>query len=542
MSHVTPICINVVFVCITALCTMRSQWVLARTDKGQMYRTNRVANRYKLNKKLRKIQAKLGDDPENISMRNAVSRAKAAADAENDDNILEQKRQLGKKVLYGQVIQLRHQFTNKYIHVSTTKTSDTESNNMAVELKEENSKHALFRLMPRYKVKAEGDVVQVDDQVVLESMKSPGSFLHVSKPLLGHGSVYNKSHELNVSVQQSGFTINRKYKPVAGDETKLQFGDIIRFYHKEMEAYLVAEGLFDDEICEDVHMRLRPINQSIPKTMSPSTSAITYWQIERQEGPVSGGVLKWEQQCKIIHMCTRKYMTVKDGQVTLTSDHLDPATVFRLHPVIRESDDIPPDSYCRMEHVVTGQWLHGGSETYKKKQLDGDDNIQSMAALKWTTAEFRVIETIEEMQYDDAFTIQKVDEELVRIFNHMAGMVPFVQKLIADKKEGHALNAKMAHDAESALQELSSFMVVNGHPIKNRQKLLRNLRIVELLIKLLQIPFRGTPDQFHMTKLFVETYHVMYVYLMGDSRKNELYIAKYIDFFQSQFELREVWE
>lgn len=44
-----------------------------------------------------------------------------------------------------------------------------------------------------------------------------------------------------------------------------------------------------------------------------------------------------------------------------------------------------------------------------------------------------------------------------------------------------------------------------------------------------------------MTKLFVEAYRVMYVYLMGDSRKNELYIAKYIDFFLSQFELREVW-
>jgi hypothetical protein len=43
-----------------------------------------------------------------------------------------------------------------------------------------------------------------------------------------------------------------------------------------------------------------------------------------------------------------------------------------------------------------------------------------------------------------------------------------------------------------------------------------------------------------MTSLFVEAYRVMYVYLMGDSRKNELYIAKYIDFFLSQFELREV--
>ena len=59
------------------------------------------------------------------------------------------------------------------------------------------------------------------------------------------------SHELNVSVQQSGFTITRKYKPMPGDHLKLKFGDLIRFYHKEMEAYLVAEGLFDDEICED---------------------------------------------------------------------------------------------------------------------------------------------------------------------------------------------------------------------------------------------------------------------------------------------------
>lgn len=30
-----------------------------------------------------------------------------------------------------------------------------------------------------------------------------------------------------------------------------QVGDIIRFFHKEMEAYLVAEGLFDDEVTED---------------------------------------------------------------------------------------------------------------------------------------------------------------------------------------------------------------------------------------------------------------------------------------------------
>lgn len=59
------------------------------------------------------------------------------------------------------------------------------------------------------------------------------------------------SHELNLSVQQSGFTIYRKYKPAPEDMDRVKVGDIIRFYHKEMEAYLVAEGLFDDELLED---------------------------------------------------------------------------------------------------------------------------------------------------------------------------------------------------------------------------------------------------------------------------------------------------
>ena len=43
-----------------------------------------------------------------------------------------------------------------------------------------------------------------------------------------------------------------------------------------------------------------------------------------------------------------------------------------------------------------------------------------------------------------------------------------------------------------------------------------------------------------MTNVFVEAYNVLYTYLMGDSRKNELYIAKYIDFFLTQFEYKSV--
>ena len=39
-----------------------------------------------------------------------------------------------------------------------------------------------------------------------------------------------------------------------------------------------------------VYLRLRPVKQSKPKTMFPSTSAITYWQIEHDHSTINGKV------------------------------------------------------------------------------------------------------------------------------------------------------------------------------------------------------------------------------------------------------------
>ncbi|KAH3816026.1 hypothetical protein DPMN_144566 [Dreissena polymorpha] len=48
----------------------------------------------------------------------------------------------------------------------------------------------------------------------------------------------------------------------------------------------------------------------------------------------------------------------------------DPKTVFRLHPVMRESDDIPQDSYCRMEHVCIGSMDARMHRKYSKKKQE----------------------------------------------------------------------------------------------------------------------------------------------------------------------------
>jgi hypothetical protein len=116
---------------------------------------------------------------------------------EDRENISEQRRRQGDPVFYGATIQLFHVLTGEYVRVSSTATCTLEPTNMRVDLNKQAFISALFRIMPRYKVttknqfilctktayilgaqlRAEGDPVRMEDQVVLESIKTPGQVL-----------------------------------------------------------------------------------------------------------------------------------------------------------------------------------------------------------------------------------------------------------------------------------------------------------------------------------------------------------------------------
>ncbi len=63
-------------------------------------------------------------------------------------------------------------------------------------------------------------------------------------------------------------------------------------------------------------------------------------------------------------------------------------------------------------------------------------------------------------------------------------------------------------------------------------------QVIDLLVRLLQIPLEGAIDQTHLTRVFKAAYDVLYTYMIGNSRKNALYFAKYIDFFQTQISVK----
>ena len=60
-------------------------------------------------------------------------------------------------------------------------------------------------------------------------------------------------------------------------------------------------------------------------------------------------------------------------------------------------------------------------------------------------------------------------------------------------------------------------------------------QVIDLLVKILQCPLDGAIDEMNLIQVFKEAYEILYTYMIGKSRKNALYFAKYIEFFQTQF-------
>ena len=53
----------------------------------------------------------------------------------------------------------------------------------------------------------------------------------------------------------------------------------------------------------------------------------------------------------------------------------------------QDGEQIEFETYCRIEHVVSGTWLHAEQEDHERKEdIATKTNNMSMAGLQWTTA------------------------------------------------------------------------------------------------------------------------------------------------------------
>lgn len=309
-------------------------------------------------------------------------------------------------------------------------------------------------------------------------------------------------HEINLSVAQTSYTILPHRHPVTNDEKVIKAGDIIQLFHKEISAYIAAEGaFFEDDERENVHMRIREPDPRRHHRMLPPTSAVTFWQIELDAQPTLGGYVSWETMVRLKHLPTQRYLSLVDTDeglvMDLSSDLTDPQGVFLLHAVIKEGPLVRLDSYTRIQHAQTRKWLHASKQDAFARSWSprlGDISLdtqlhQKVSAIKWDGAPLAQLTTSPERMFDDAFIISRVEEGSVRGVAVVAGMVPVLQHYVQLRMKGE-VDPHICYDLVAALDELAAFLFVDGESERTRQKLIRNLGLVELLITVLQAPFR----------------------------------------------------
>lgn len=94
-----------------------------------------------------------------------LAKLKDLADAEASDNSLDFARRKGDALTYGQAVQLRHVASGRFVQISLDTTSRREPSHQRVLLTDYVSRSSWFRIMPRFKVRSEGEPVLVGDMV-----------------------------------------------------------------------------------------------------------------------------------------------------------------------------------------------------------------------------------------------------------------------------------------------------------------------------------------------------------------------------------------
>lgn len=408
--------------------------------------------------------------------------------AETNDNDLELKRRLGDPVVYGAIVQFELQYSKQFLSASSSASAEREASAMRVELATTTARSCWFRINPRFKLRSEGDVVMIGDQVVLESLEIAGQAIHVSELLFDTNRVDAGRREVNLSVTPSTFEIRHFRSSTSMATDAICGGDVIQLFHKELSAYLAAEGFSSPpQVVEDAHLRVRYEDGSRPNRYEPPTSCPSFWQVELHDC-MAGDAVQWSSAVRLRHIATGLYLSIdKEGHLTLREAVTVAARLaFHFHPVINDGSPVAMTStLVRLEHAATACWVHGDAATPHVRGNGIASSLPPRLPLAWDRAPLLRVRTTPAQRFDDAFLVTKVSPHLVTQCYFVSGVLAPLN-LFSHLAAHRSLLLSEMHHVLATVNELRAYLFDKNVPIKSRQKLIRNLFGVDTLLGILK--------------------------------------------------------
>ncbi|KAK3103047.1 hypothetical protein FSP39_016030 [Pinctada imbricata] len=441
-----------------------------------------------------------------------------AAELEKKQNEAEYKKQLGNEIQYGNVIQLLHLKSNKYLTVNKRLPALLEKNAMRVTLDVAGNEGSWFYIEPFYKLRQSGDCVVVGDKVVLKPVNAIQP-LHASTYELPDKKGCLEVNSVNCSTCWK-MTLFLDYRE--NIEDVLKGGDVVRLFHAEEQMFLTG-----DEYKKQQYVFLRVTART---TATTATSSKALWEVEVvQHDPCRGGAGQWMSLFRFKHLATGQYLAAEIDK--------DPSP-DQMRNKLRGS------SYVRLHHLCTNTWVHATNLYIDKEEDKPIRKKVGCAQIK---------------EDREAFAIVPVSPQEVRDLD-FANDASKVLSDIASKLEKASITQNERRFVTQLLSDLTYFVTMNesqntgGDPLKvemtrskdcrERQKLLREQNILKQVFQILKAPFGGKNPILKMEDLAHQRhapfrqicklcYHILRL-SQQDYRKNQEYIAKNFAFMQKQ--------